>query len=406
PHDVILFRSDVMERVRANKTLRIGTCSVRRQINTADFLRWALPACDTAPQLEFLSLRGPVDERVRHIAQDASEPLDAVVIALAGLERLWQDAEGREAIRPFLTDARWMVMPLSEAPAAAAQGALAVESRADNDVCRALLQAIHDPATEQHVQTEQGLLSEHGEAASRCGATVISHAELGYVAYVRGRSGDGSIIRQTRTANAATITHKGARRWSGTVWQQSCRKQPIPGVAERTCKTAAAVFVAHADALTGARPAATPRYWTSGPSSWRRLAEQGIWVEGCADDLGFESVRELLQTPVLQLPALEHWAALTHRDATDSWSDSGIGNVVATYAIDVELDEQQTRRELAACTHFYWSSARQYRLLRPWLPAGAHHACGSGKTLRGLRASGLSDVQPFVSRREWQQWAA
>ena len=79
---------------------------------------------------------------------------------------------------------------------------------------------------------------------------------------------------------------------------------------------------------------------------------------------------------------------------------------MATYAIDIDIDATRAREELAGCTHFYWSSARQYRALQPWLPANASHACGGGKTLQGLREAGLSEIQPFVSRREWLQWAA
>jgi len=403
PHDVILFRADVMDTVRNGTALRIGTCSERRHINTADFLEWALPACGARPEFEFVSLRGPVDERVARIGSDAAEPLDGVVLALAGLARLWQDPAGNAAIRPHLENARWMVLPLSQAPAAAAQGALAVETRADNRRCRELLRAIHDPVSEQLVTAEQALLANYGAAF---GATAVSHPEHGYVLQLRGRDAAGDVVRFTGTGSCAPERPASVRRWSGNIWKQGTRKQLIEGAAERACQDAEAVFVAHADALTTATASDEPRYWTSGPESWARLAARGIWVEGCADNLGFNATLTLLQIPVLQLPPLYRWTALTHRDAVSSWSDSGVGTTVATYAIDIELDEQLARQELADCTHFYWASARQYTALQAWLPANAHHSCGGGKTLQGLRAAGLTHLQPFVSRREWRQWAA
>ena len=79
--------------------------------------------------MEFVPLRGPVHERVKRIdAQNGEPELDAVVLALAGLQRLWQDDTGRAEIAASLSTARWMIMPPSEAPAAPAQGALAAET--------------------------------------------------------------------------------------------------------------------------------------------------------------------------------------------------------------------------------------------------------------------------------------
>ena len=99
--------------------------------------------------------------------------------------------------------------------------------------------------------------------------------------------------------------------------------------------------------------------------------------------------------------------AVTHCDAIDSWSNSRIGKVIATYRSAVN-NEQRLRlgAELKDCRHFYWTSARQFEALRDWLPEDAQHACGNGKTLATLRAAGLNNVKPFISKREWQQWLA
>jgi hypothetical protein len=147
------------------------------------------------------------------------------------------------------------------------------------------------------------------------------------------------------------------------------------------------------------------RYWTSGVTSWLRLARQGIWIEGCADNLGFESIKTTLQEPVLKLPELQRWTALTHEDAVSSWADSGIRIALGSYRSRVDPESQSNfGQQLAACKYFFWSSARQYENLKDWIPADANHACGTGKTLRALRATGLKDVQAFASRREWQAW--
>ena len=139
--------------------------------------------------------------------------------------------------------------------------------------------------------------------------------------------------------------------------------------------------------------------------SWRKLADAGIWIEGCADNLGFAAIRNLLASPVLGLPALEQWTALTHADAAASWDNSGVGTVAATYRSTVEPVQLETYGQtLGSYKHFYWSSSLQFERLRPWLPADAQHACGAGKTLASLQAAGVDNVQAFISRKEWRRW--
>jgi len=417
PHDVVLFRGDIMDHLHNSDRLHIGTSSHRRKTNTADFLRWALPECGQSPSLKFVPLRGPVHERVKRISKGAqAEQLDGVVLALAGLQRLWQDKAGRAAIEPFLAQARWMIMPPSEAPAAPAQGALALETLADNSHCRELLSAIHQPESGAMVHLEQQLTAEMENAAAlepgndtTCfGATALPDLSLGYVARLRGRhNDDAAAVYRTRTAIDAPVDSgnvDNAQLWTGASWRSAARRTALNTGIAHSSANFSAIFVAHADAWPDKLHQQNSRCWTSGTHSWKKLAGQGIWVEGCADNLGFESVKTLLSTPVLQLPPLHEWVSLTHRDAVDSWSGSGIGSVIATYAIDMELDPQTAAGELANCTHFFWSSARQYRTLQRWLPAQAHHACGAGKTYQALQAAGAENLRAFVSRQEWQQW--
>jgi len=133
PRDVIVFRAEVIDRLDQNKPIRIGSSSRRRQTNVATFLAEALPQT-TRPSLQFQTLRGPVDERLQRIQidPDQRDALDGVVLALAGLARLWRDADGRRSVTPLLENVRWMVLPLSACPTAPGQGALALECRRDD----------------------------------------------------------------------------------------------------------------------------------------------------------------------------------------------------------------------------------------------------------------------------------
>jgi hydroxymethylbilane synthase len=147
--------------------------------------------------------------------------------------------------------------------------------------------------------------------------------------------------------------------------------------------------------------------WVSGVESWRRLAQRGVWVEGCADNLGFDQIVSTLAAPVLRLPPLGEWTVLTRTDAVGSWEGTGVGRVLATYSIGAPEDEgtlREIRDRLSQATHFFWGSAEQYRSLRHWVPRNSHHACGPGKTYTALRADGVANLQAFPSRREWRAW--
>ena len=68
--------------------------------------------------------------------------------------------------------------------------------------------------------------------------------------------------------------------------------------------------------------------WTSGTPSWWRLARLGVWVEGCAEGLGYEWIDSTLAEPVLGLPPLAQWQILSHAAAADHWP---AGEVIGTY---------------------------------------------------------------------------
>ena len=115
------------------------------------------------------------------------------------------------------------------------------------------------------------------------------------------------------------------------------------------------------------------RLWTSGVESWRQLAARGFWVEGCGDHLGFEDIRSTLDCPVLGLPPLRDWTAVTSKRG-------GTGLARLRYrprARDLRhpaagrwrRPARASKHDAARATHFYWSNAEQFHALRAVLPA-------------------------------------
>ena len=130
----------------------VGTSSERRRVQ---LLR-------ARPDLQVLAIRGNLDTRLRKVVDGE---LDAVVVALAGLQRLYVD-DAAGGVGPF-------DLPLSGAPlepgqmlGSPAQGAIAVECRADDAATLERLAVADDPDTRAQVTAERGFLARIGGGCS------------------------------------------------------------------------------------------------------------------------------------------------------------------------------------------------------------------------------------------------
>jgi hydroxymethylbilane synthase len=407
PADVVIFRRDIDSLLEAGQRIRIGSSSLRRKINTSDFLITALPNLSDSLSIEFQTLRGSVVDRLQRLLPGAEDQrLDGVVLALAGLNRLWADKHGRAAIREILAQTRWMVLPLSECPTAMGQGALAIECRSDDTETQSILSSVHDTPTAKLLDIERTMLREevaqqNSNNANHLGVSAIQNSELGYIARLRGREAE----TDEATYACKTAQQPGkpatARPWNSSNWRKQIKRTALPV----ELPTAAPLFIAHWQALENINPAADTRCWTSGTASWRELARRGIWVEGCTDHMGFTALHESIACAVLQLPALADWCALTHAGAVSSWEKSGVGNTIATYKVSTDIQSDSFNpEEIVTATHFFWRTAAHFESLRHLVSSDAHHACGPGKTLHTLKAAGLKNISPFPSHKEWQQW--
>ncbi|WP_084487854.1 hydroxymethylbilane synthase [Nocardia sienata] len=123
--------------------------------------------------LEIRPLRGNLDTRLRQVAEGE---LDAVVVARAGLARIGRLDAVTEALEPV------QMLP------APAQGALAVECRADDTDLIELLTVLDDAASRTAVTAERALLA---ELEAGCTAPVGAIAEI-----VESLDDDGRIVEE------------------------------------------------------------------------------------------------------------------------------------------------------------------------------------------------------------------
>ena len=172
----------------------VGTASPRRQA-LVKHLR---------PDLAIVPLRGNVETRLRKIeAGDA----DATVLALAGLKRLG------------LAAAASAIFEIEEFLPAVGQGAIGIETRADDSTTRALVAAIDDADTATALAAERAFLA---VLDGTCRTPIAGHARVsGDTVRFRGLIAriDGSetldVSREGRRADAAALGADAGRELKG-----------------------------------------------------------------------------------------------------------------------------------------------------------------------------------------------
>ncbi len=180
PRDV--FCSDRFESFDAlPKGARVGTSSPRRRAQLAAM----------RGDLEYATIRGNVDTRLRKLVE---REFDAIVLAAAGIDRLGERA--RYSV-PFATD---RLVP------AAAQGALAVETRRDDPLGAILRSALNDENAELEVLTERAFMrTMRGGCSAPIGANAVLDAASGTM-IVRAAVGleDGRVLTAERRGTASS----------------------------------------------------------------------------------------------------------------------------------------------------------------------------------------------------------
>jgi hydroxymethylbilane synthase len=302
-----------------------------------------------------------------------------------------------------------MILPLKECPAAAAQGALAIECRSQDQDVRNALAPLHHPMTAENVARERQLLEEWGGGChQRFGATAYQEKSLGSLLYIRGVKPNNEFVEELQWDSPKSTFEGTADRisWDGSKWRSMGQTDFLdhPSLSGSHVESGSdSIFVAHSRAVDAVvlDQLKEKRVWTSGVPSWFRLAEKGIWVEGCSEGLGFESTLPTLQEAVLQLPEIKKWTVLTHEAAVNEWAQQSIP-AIATYRVNLNYGIA-AKQAVKKSTHLFWSSGSQFDELKEGINPDAQHACGPGKTAQHLRAAGLNPVV-FPSVEEWRKW--
>lgn len=381
--DLLLFKKKSV----GQKDVKIYSSSPRRSWNLSKLLGELLPGSNA--QVSFENVRGNIQTRVKKLIE--SSQVDGLILAKAAMDRLLTaEASEFQNTRNFLNSAlnefNWMVLPISENPTAAAQGALAVEIRSDRQDLKKLISVINCESTFASATAERNLLKAFGGGCHL--ALGMSHQNFNdfEVVTVKGKTPEGVEISKRELKlkkEPIPIQFPKEYCWSSSQLQKS--RKPL-----NVQLPAGLGYVVSRSESWNEKVEFHQYLWTAGLETWKKLAARGFWVHGCFDSLG-----ETSEPPVSSLVPNLKWMTLTHQD--HPYLDTS--RHIATYKLDYQIGD------LTKYRYFYWKSSSDFlkALVHDPQILDFHHACGPGSTYQTIKSKiPIERIRIFLNENEWR----
>lgn len=374
------------------KDLTILSSSPRRERNLSSFLPSALPF---KAQIKFKDVRGNIHTRLTKLIEGSE---DGLVVAKAAIDRFMNNISeefesDRKSILAMQTKLNWMVLPLSQNPCAAAQGALAIEAREEDEVVKEIIANISNNEIFDSVEIERTILKSYGGGCHQ--KIGVSHEilETGKLLTVKGETEDGEeLSERSFNNNKEDYFHsvndsnyfprnKGEQRFFE-------RKPSLDSLEALKKIKNKGIYVSRSNAIESSNLLDDSNIvWTSGVDTWKSLAQKGYWVNGTSDSLGENN------SPEESLFEEISWLKVTHKDNLDKDKE-----VLVSY----ELNPLDVSERLLECDYFYWMSASSFGLAIEKYPElkDRNHACGLGQTFKFIEKV-APQVTPFLDFDSW-----
>lgn len=403
--DILLVKKKHLPQIYKNRKINLYSSSPRRFYNIEPFLKTHFPF--GLSEVHFESVRGNIPTRLNKLISD--HQIDGLVVAKAALDRLLltqveELQETRIKIKTILAELQWMVLPLSENPNAAAQGALAIEIQDNKHDLLSFLNKINHPETFSCVEQERKILAQYGGGChQKIGVACVPH-KYGQVFFLKGLTDDGVILDQK------ILKHEGqskiAKKFSiDQIWSESNSNKYFNRLDKKvSLPKKAHYFIAKADSVPAHLYSEISNHilWTAGTTTWKKLAAQGLWVHGTQDGLGENEPRELEAFADAGIS----WHKLTHGGFINKNGE------IACY--DLVRNEQKFDFTDKEC--FFWNSGSLFLAALSEYPGIADkiHCCGPGNSAeiinaslsqkKGVRSCLWSNLFIFLNQAQWSDY--
>lgn len=393
PNDILLIKKDTVKDLKNINEIIVGTSSPRRIYHIESSLKEFIPANSNA-NVKCKMLRGNVNTRIEKLN---AGNYHAIVLAMAGLERLCLKEDSKEVLKGLLSDHDFMILPQKEFTSAASQGVLAIETNEDCDPrLKDILSQIHCEKTASDVGQERKIFNQYGGGCHLALGVYSTTVNKMPITFQKGTLNNNLIYSQIIERDELE-PHNGTSMFlgmSGESTDSILRDEIIDKEPMSIDPPNHAHLFVTSSHCHEANFNKTHNLWSSGIRSLKKLVKHGYWVNGCADSLGHQVIESFQSSELIKLLSPNRtWLHLSHDKST-----SKVGETLTAYNRRIREPSDEFSTRIENCSAFYWTSYTQFQdyLLKFPSIKTKTHACGLGKTLEAFRQNG-QDVVAFDS---------
>lgn len=409
-NDILLIKNSTIEKLDSIKEFLVGTSSPRRIVNIESRLNQFLPNSKNELTVKTKMLRGNVNTRIEKLRNN---DYHAIVLAFPGIERLANSPDSKIELEKLLDGLNFMILPQSQFPSAASQGALGIEcysNRNDNGELKEKLQRIQHQDTVDEVKKERESFQSYGGGCHLAVGINTIKTNLGYIHIERGQVDNKNIDKKMFIRNEKLVDIDCKNVFIGLspkkikanyIGDQLLKRSKIS--IKETINKHGQLYVTSShcfeslDELSGN----FSELWSAGHKTWKALAKKGYWVNGCSDSLGDQELEKFLQSEVVKMISKnKKLQVLTRQNGT-----STIGDVVPTYTREILTPKEDFKNQISEANVFYWTSYPQYQDYLEKFPfiKDQIHCCGLGKTHQSFIENNIKAI-PFYDLEEFYEW--
>lgn len=389
PHDVVIFNKNC----RQKKVLKIGTSSLRRAALVPRFLKKSLPY---SVEIKILPIRGNVDTRLQKLKNG---DFDAIVLAFAGLNRLAKnDFSFAAGLRE---DFDFMILPLFECPPAASQGALAVSCLRRNSKAVAILKRLNQVKLYKKLDWERQMMKKYGGGCHQKYGVVVIDFKDGRLLNISGFDSVNQPIDDI-LFEINFILHGKSLFSASDFMGDFFENDFFENVDFQILENKKDIFISHHRAVFDKNLTEILKQknvWTAGTKTWFELAKKGIWVSGCSDGFGFDFLKPLWKSDLIDVLESDI-LTITNENAAENATENR--SILATYRLK-PLFKKEILDRLRSADAIFWTSFAQFEFYQKFVKPGAFHLCPSGKTADLIQKTGAKPIV-FPTIKAFQVW--
>lgn len=398
PEDILLYRKDLFNGDQLPSTIEVGTSSPRRMTNITSTLGEFLPG---ELRVVTKNLRGNVNTRIQKLLDGEYH---MICLALAGIERLANSEESLLILKELVKDLSFFILPPSNFPPAASQGALGIEclsEREDQGELLQKLQQVHHLDTFEEVKRERKAFNSYGGGCHLAVGVHVKKWQDSFIHTHKGMVDDKKIlVKEVELENGSNPSVEldqltgqdffigladspnGNLFLTDQIISKPCvesshalEKNQLAYITSSHCIEKLIKVLKEGPALG---------VCAAGAETMKKLWKKNIPVLFCADSHGDSEIQRFSKSKAIQcflgIEKGPEVAVFTHEEGT-----SNLGQIIPSYRRETLSPIPETFKEqISKRKAFYWTSFHQYQTYISLFPeiACKQHFCGLGKTYK------------------------